>query len=265
MGMPRTCPNCFANDGFYISFVEDAHEIEHHKEKWCKCGYDSPEEMIKELRKKYRFEFEDPKWVYFAREYLSRRKYKLNFKHDVTLDLVGEFLHDLFWASNHSSSNISLISKNLSEKIESNEDKKQLSQIKNKLPDWESEIPQDLSDSILASSKMTTKKSDSNKHIKKNNHRMKYLIKVSKYKVLLSFIIGLILLLYVSINSAKTNYYLIGESDPVNKSYCVYKGKLDSRCVTKSVNNYPKGALYGLIIGTSFFFLISFQKKPNNR
>jgi len=265
MGMSRTCPNCFAEDGLHFSFVDFTAEISHHTTKWCNCGYETPNQMMEDLRKKYRFEFEDPKWVYFARKYLHRRKQKQNFKHDITLELVGGFLHDMYWASNYSSSNISLISKNLSEKIESNEDKKQLSQIKNKLPDWESEIPEDLSDSILASSKMTTKKSDSNKHIKKNNHRMKYLIKVSKYKVLLSFIIGLILLLYVSINSAKTNYYLIGESDPVNKSYCVYKGKLDSQCFTKSVNNYPKGALYGLIIGTSFFFLISFQKKPNNR
>jgi Zn ribbon nucleic-acid-binding protein len=115
MGMQRFCPNCFAQDGLAISFVEDAHEREHHKKKWCKCGYDSPEEMIKELRKKYRFEFEDPKWVYLAREYLSRRKHKLNFKHDVTLDLVGEFLHDLFWASKFSSSNISLEKNNLEE------------------------------------------------------------------------------------------------------------------------------------------------------
>ena len=63
---------------------------------------------MKDLRTKYRFEFEDPKWVYFAREYLNRRKHKLNFKHEVNLDLVGEFLHDLYWASKFTSSEINL-------------------------------------------------------------------------------------------------------------------------------------------------------------
>ena len=108
MGMQRFCHNCFAQDGLAISFVEDEHEREHHKKKWCKCGYDSPEDMMKDLRIKYRFEFEDPKWVYLAREYLNRRKHKLNFKYDVTLDLVGEFLHDLYWASKFTSSKINL-------------------------------------------------------------------------------------------------------------------------------------------------------------
>ena len=62
-----------------------------------------------------KLEFEDPKWVYLASEYLNRRKHKLNFKHDITLELIGEFLHDLYWASKFSSSNISLEKKNLEE------------------------------------------------------------------------------------------------------------------------------------------------------
>ena len=31
MGIQRLCQNCFVQDGLAISFVEDAHEREHHK------------------------------------------------------------------------------------------------------------------------------------------------------------------------------------------------------------------------------------------
>ena len=287
MGMPRTCPNCFAEDGLHFSFGDFVAEISHHNTKWCKCGYETPDQMMEDLRKNFKVQFKDPNWVRIAREQLKLNDKELD---ALTKRKISVFLNNLYSSSKRSDLNISLISKTLSDKIESSTNRKQVYQsiqrlkeqgkfsenqlvnyFNRRFPDisikdlgemYTGKVPEDLTDSKIASNKITTKKDDSNKHIKKNNHRMKYLIKVSKYKVLLSFIIGLIIFLFASIHFAKTNYFELGSNNPLSKSYCVsYDGKLANYCYTKSVNNYPKGALYGLIIGTSFFFLISFSKK----
>lgn len=290
MGMPRTCPNCFAEDGLHFSFGDFAAEISHHNTKWCKCGYETSDQMMEDLRKNFKIQFKDPNWVRIAREQLKLNDKKFD---ALTKRKISVFLNNLYSSSKRSDLNISLISKTLSDKIESSTNKKQVYDAITKLkqlgkftegqiiqyfnkrfPDisvkdlgemYMGKVPEDLTDSKIASNKITTKKDDSYKHIKRKNHPMKYLIKVSKYKVLLSFIIGLIIFLFASIHFAKTNYFELGSNNPLSKSYCVSYGKLANYCYTKSVNNYPKGALYGLIIGTSFFFLISFQKKPNNR
>ena len=289
MGVPRTCSNCFAEDGLHISFGDFAAEISHHNTKWCKCGYETPDQMMEDLRKNFKIQFKDPNWVRIAREQLKLNEKKLD---ALTKRKISIFLNNLYSSSKRSDLNITLISKTLSDKIESSTNKKQVAQAIQRLkeqgkfsesqlvdyfnrrfPDiskqelgeiYNGKVPEDLTGSKIASNKITIKKDDSHKHIKTKKYRMKYLIKVKKYKVLLSFIIGLIIFLFASIHFAKTNYFELASNSLVNKSYCVYKGKLNNYCYTNSVNNYPKGALYGLIIGTSFFFLISFQKKPNN-
>jgi hypothetical protein len=290
MGMPRTCPNCFAEDGLHFSFGDFVSEISHHNTKWCKCGYETPDQMMEDLRKNFKIQFKDPNWVRIAREQLKLNNKKLD---ALTKRKISVFLNNLYSSSKRSDLNISLISKTLSDKIKISTNKKQVYESIQRLKDqgkfseqqlvsyfnrrfsdisvkelgemYNGKVPEDLTDSKIASNKITTKKDDSYKHIKRKNHTMKYLIKVSKYKVLLSFIIGFIIFLFASIHFAKTNYFELGSNNPLSKSYCVSYGKLANYCYTKSVNNYPKGALYGLIIGTSFFFLISFSKKPNNR
>ena len=290
MGVPRTCSNCFAEDGLHISFGDFAAEISHHNTNWCKCGYETPDQMMEDLRKNFKIQFKDPNWVRIAREQLKLNEKKLD---ALTKRKISIFLNNLYSSSKRSDLNISLISKTLSDKIESSTNKKQVAQAIQRLkeqgkfsesqlvdyfnrrfPDiskqelgeiYNGKVPEDLTGSKIASNKITIKKDDSHKHIKTKKYRMKYLIKVKKYKVLLSFIIGLIIFLFASIHFAKTNYFELVSNYRLSKSDCFSYGKLmNNYCYTKSINNYPKGALYGLIIGTSFFFLISFQKKPNN-
>jgi len=91
---------------------------------------------------------------------------------------------------------------------------------------------------------------------------MKYSFNLTNKKNILSFLFGLICFLYFSIRFAETKYYSVGYGDPLNEKQCVYRGKLDTNyCYTENINNYPKGALYGLVIGTSLFIVLSIIKK----
>jgi hypothetical protein len=113
MGLPKTCPNCFANDGIFWNYDGSEEEINKiYAQKWCGCGYNSPEEMIEGLAKKYYFKFKDPKWVKLARAYIDRKNYKEGKRTIITLKEVGEFLHDLYWSSIFQSLNIELSEKN---------------------------------------------------------------------------------------------------------------------------------------------------------
>lgn len=73
MSMYRTCPNCFRQEGIRVNFGNNhAAEAEFHREHWCKCGYSSPEEMMKDQD----LGFIDPRWVpiikYFLNQYYLR-------------------------------------------------------------------------------------------------------------------------------------------------------------------------------------------------
>lgn len=68
MSMYRTCPNCFKTEGIRVNFGENHEaEKEFHKEKWCNCGYNSPEEMMKDQD----MGFEDPRWIPIAKYFLK--------------------------------------------------------------------------------------------------------------------------------------------------------------------------------------------------
>ena len=113
MGLPKTCPNCFANDGIFWNYDGSEEEINKiYAQKWCDCGYNSPEEMIEGLAKKYEFKFKDPKWVKLARAYIDRKNYKEDKRTIITLKEVGEFLHNLYWSSEFQSLNLNIKNKN---------------------------------------------------------------------------------------------------------------------------------------------------------
>lgn len=73
MSMYRTCTNCFQQEGIRFNFG-DNHDAEakFHRERWCKCGYSSPEEMMADQD----LGFDDPRWVpitkYFLNQYYLR-------------------------------------------------------------------------------------------------------------------------------------------------------------------------------------------------
>jgi hypothetical protein len=68
MSIARRCPNCFRQEGVRFNFGDDREaEKAFHQEKWCSCGYSSPEEMMKDQD----FGFDDPKWVPIAKHFLE--------------------------------------------------------------------------------------------------------------------------------------------------------------------------------------------------
>lgn len=67
MSLYRICPNCFENDGLRVSFSNIESERAYHSEKWCNCGYNSPEEMMVDRD----MGFTDPKW-FFISQYIIR-------------------------------------------------------------------------------------------------------------------------------------------------------------------------------------------------
>jgi hypothetical protein len=73
MSTNRICPNCFKEEGGKLNFgnyIKAA--IGFHSQKWCKCGYNSPQEMMDDQD----MGFSDPNWIpiakYFIEEYNLR-------------------------------------------------------------------------------------------------------------------------------------------------------------------------------------------------
>ena len=67
MSINRICPNCFRKENIRVNFGNnnDAEE-EFHSQKWCDCGYNSPEEMMKDQD----MGFEDPYWIPIAKDFI---------------------------------------------------------------------------------------------------------------------------------------------------------------------------------------------------
>jgi hypothetical protein len=73
--MNRVCPNCYRKEELRVNFGNDREaEAMFHQQKWCSCGYQSPQEMMRDQD----LGFEDPRWVpiarYFLNEYYLRLK-----------------------------------------------------------------------------------------------------------------------------------------------------------------------------------------------
>ncbi len=73
MSMARRCPNCLRTENIRFNFGDDnegeSYEAERkfHAEKWCKCGYNSPEEMMLDQD----MGFTDPTWIPFVKFFLN--------------------------------------------------------------------------------------------------------------------------------------------------------------------------------------------------
>lgn len=58
MSINRWCPNCFREEEMRLNFGSNREaEAKFHKEKWCDCGCNSPEEMMRDQD----LGFEDPR------------------------------------------------------------------------------------------------------------------------------------------------------------------------------------------------------------
>ena len=109
MSMSRVCPNCFQVESTRYNFGSDIQaEQAFHAEKWCDCGYESPEEMMEDQD----MPFKDPRWVLLTKRFLE--DYHLRLKQggikDAT-ELVRFFLRLLKSSANGVNRSIVLVDK----------------------------------------------------------------------------------------------------------------------------------------------------------
>jgi len=68
MSINRMCTNCFRKENVRYNFGNDIEsEKRFHSEKWCDCGYNSPEEMMLDQD----MGFTDPNWLRIAKDFLT--------------------------------------------------------------------------------------------------------------------------------------------------------------------------------------------------
>jgi hypothetical protein len=107
MSMSRRCPNCFQAEGLRVNFgFSSKAEKDFHKQKWCKCGYETPEEMMKDQD----MGFEDPVWITIAKSFLEEYHLRLSQGHiKGKAELVRFFLRSLKESAYYSSKSITLV------------------------------------------------------------------------------------------------------------------------------------------------------------
>lgn len=109
MSMNRVCPNCFKKEQVRFNFGRNIEaERKFHSEKWCTCGYNSPEEMMYDQD----MGFTDPNWIRVAKYFLENYHSTLA-KHqfDSKEELVRFFLKQLKQSANNIYKEIVLINK----------------------------------------------------------------------------------------------------------------------------------------------------------
>lgn len=114
MSLPRTCPNCFQKEASRHNFGSDLQaEREFHQQRWCDCGYASPEAMMADQD----MPFADPQWIPFAKHFLE--EYHLRFRQGGMknkTELVRFFLRLLQSSANNLSRSINLSEQKSEEK-----------------------------------------------------------------------------------------------------------------------------------------------------
>jgi hypothetical protein len=107
MSMRRICPNCYRNENIRANFGDIIEsERKFHSDKWCNCGYNSPEEMMADQD----MGFLDPKWIPIAKYFIDN--YHLRIKQGEIKskeELVRFFLKLLKSSANNIHSSIELI------------------------------------------------------------------------------------------------------------------------------------------------------------
>jgi len=265
MGLPKTCPNCFANDGIFWNYDGSEEEIKKiYDQKWCDCGYNSPEEMIEGLAKKYEFKFKDPKWVKLARAYIDRKNYKEDKRTIITLKEVGEFLHDLYWSSKFQSLNIN-IENNTKSKTKNNPlDPRTISLIekfKGRLPN--NKLAEMIAQTTGADPNVILEYLDSKKRY--NLIQLFNLETMKTNKVIYSILIFLIVALSVSIFIPKKKYVRNYKNVQTEISKDMYDARHFSNTDILFEKNYPIGILSGLIVSGIFYAVISRKRKSVNK
>jgi len=72
--MRRICPNCYRNENSRVNFGDNREaERKFHSDKWCNCGYNSPEEMMLDQD----MGFLDPKWIPIAKDFIENYHLRL--------------------------------------------------------------------------------------------------------------------------------------------------------------------------------------------
>ena len=105
--MSRRCPNCFQVEGVRMNFGFDSQaEKKFHAQSWCKCGYETPEEMMKDQD----MGFDDPAWIPIAKYFLEQYHLRLIQGHiKGRAELVRFFLKSLKESAYYSSKSITLV------------------------------------------------------------------------------------------------------------------------------------------------------------
>lgn len=74
MSVRRICPNCYRKENKRSNFGDNIKaERKYHSEKWCNCGYNSPEEMMVDQE----MGFLDPKWIPIAKFFIENYHLRL--------------------------------------------------------------------------------------------------------------------------------------------------------------------------------------------
>lgn len=105
--MNRVCPNCFIKEDTRYNFGNNKEEEKKfHAEKWCDCGYNSPEEMMLDQD----MGFTSPYWIIIAKYFIRNYDYMLaSDKLESKEEVVRFFLKMLKNAANNVNKSIELV------------------------------------------------------------------------------------------------------------------------------------------------------------
>lgn len=110
MRINRTCPKCLRQEGIIYNFGNNkAAMVAFNKKKWCKCGYNTPQEMMEDND----LGFTDETWLLIAKNFIGHyhRSYNYGFIHN-SEELIRFFLKALKTTAENFSKDIVLVENN---------------------------------------------------------------------------------------------------------------------------------------------------------
>ena len=116
MSINRLCPNCFQEENIRVNFGDDREfEREFHAQKWCKCGYNSPTEMMVDQD----MGFSDPNWIRIAKCFVENYHLRISEGHiETSEELVRFFLKLLKSSANNIYKSIEIVDQKDKEEYE---------------------------------------------------------------------------------------------------------------------------------------------------
>lgn len=116
MSINRSCPNCFQIENDRSNFGDNREaEREFHSQKWCNCGYNSPNDMMVDQD----MGFTDPNWIRIAKHFIENYHLRISQgRIQTSEELVRFFLKLLKSSANNIRKSIELIDKEENEEYE---------------------------------------------------------------------------------------------------------------------------------------------------